>query len=458
MAWAPNGDLYVVDSGFGGFGADAPAQPIEIFKVSPSGQSTKVFSTVDHPGALMPTALGIAVQDDDHIYVNDGAGTAKGALKRLHRDGSIETIVDLSSVDAGDHNNDHIIFGKDGKLYWGEGSATNSGVVGNDNGWSKANPKFSDIPCKDVMLSGANWTTTDKNAVLSSDTSKTVVTGPFLPFGTAATPGQVIKGQLPCTSSILRANPDGSGLEMVAWGFRNPYALQWTPDDHPLKGAMVVLQNGADVRGTRPIENDADDMFVVCNQCWYGWPDSFDEVPVEEPRFTPTNDTNSARSTASTFWSPDRSQAVSAIAHFEKGTSADGLDFSTSDTFGFKHSAFVALFGPLRFGGQSTPAYFPGSNIERVEFKTVEGQFSGTQTSVFATNRVPGPASGSQTNAFEHPVDIKFSADGKTLYVLDLGFAGVFPAAQPVGVQSDVPSGTGTTKPGAARILAIRHQ
>src|SRR6185436_4118836 len=103
---------------------------------------------------------------------------------------------------------------------------------------------FRDIPCGDITLNGANFTTKNPQ---SSDPNATAVTGPFLPFGTAASAGQVIKGQTPCTSAVLRMNMDGTGLEAVAWGFRNPYGLAFSPPDSVLKGALVVSNNGADV-------------------------------------------------------------------------------------------------------------------------------------------------------------------------------------------------------------------
>ena len=36
-----------------------------------------------------------------------------------------------------------------------------------------------------------------------------------------------------------------------------------------------------------------------------------------------------------------------AVMHFQKGVSADGFAFSTSDAFGFKNDLFIALWGPL---------------------------------------------------------------------------------------------------------------
>jgi hypothetical protein len=71
----------------------------------------------------------------------------------------------------------------DGYIYFGQGTATNSAVVGEDNhqfGWLGRNPDFHDIPCRDITLAGANYTT--KN-VLKEGSGEDVTTGAFLPFG-----------------------------------------------------------------------------------------------------------------------------------------------------------------------------------------------------------------------------------------------------------------------------------
>jgi plastocyanin/glucose/arabinose dehydrogenase len=411
---APNGDLYVLDSG-ASFGYPKDAQPpaIKVWKVS-GGTPSLVYNGDTQPG-LAPPALGIAVKDDDTIFVNDYSG-----LNRVHRDGTVQHLIDLPAT--GDHADDHIAIGPDGKLYWGEGSATNSGVVGADNelltGWLKAHPEFHDIPCKDVQLSGQNWTSED----VVGGTSSMVTTGPYLPFGTAATAGQVVKGQVPCTSAVLRANMDGTGLEMVAWGFRNPFGVGFAPPDSPLKGSLVVSNNGTDVRGSRPVESDGDDLFVIQPGAWYGWPDVLDEVPSTEPRFSPTTPNNAG--VAPALMSPSMPDALSAVTHFQKGVSADGFAFSTSDDFGWKHDLFIAEWGALGFGLQP-PHGLPGYDVLRVHFITdPQGVVVGTTKSVFLTNKTQGAASTNNQTGLEHPVDVKFSADGKTMYVLDYGAGG----------------------------------
>jgi len=412
---APNGDLYVLDSGSNfGFPQSAPPPNVKIWKVS-NGTPSLVYNGDSQKG-LTANALGIAVKDDDTIFVNDGTG-----LNRVHRDGSVQHLIDLPV--QGDHAADHIVIGKDNRLYWGEGSATNASVVGEDNlnatGWLKTHPTFHDIPCKDIVLSGQNWTSKD---VLGPDPNATATTGPYMPFGTAVTPGQVVKGQLPCTSAVLSANQDGSGLQMVAWGFRNPYGVQFAPDDSALKGSLVVANNGADVRGSRPLESDGDDLYVVVPGGWYGWPDIIDEEPTTEPRFAPSDPKNAGVPLALSL--PTQQDALGALTHFQKGVSADGFAFSPSDTFGWKNDLFIAEWGALGFGEQP-PHGLPGFDVWRVNFDTdPQGVVVGANKSVFLTNKIQGAASSNGLNGLEHPIDVRFSADGNTMYVLDYGAAG----------------------------------
>jgi plastocyanin len=208
---------------------------------------------------------------------------------------------------------------------------------------------------------------------------------------------------------------------MFAWGFRNPYALAFSPEDSPLKGALVVANNGADVRGSRPLESDGDDLFVISPGGWYGFPDVFDEQPVTEPRFATSTD--AIRGVAPLLLSPDRSDAIGAVDHFQKGTSADGFAFSTSDDFGWKNDIFIAEWGALGFGAQP-PQGLPGFNVIHVHFFTTNGLLAGTSNAIFLGNKIQGAASTNNLNGLEHPIDVRFSLDGRTMFVLDYGAAG----------------------------------
>src|SRR5258708_14788093 len=55
----------------------------------------------------------------------------------------------ISGLPTGDHPAEQITF-KDGWIYWSQGSTTNSGLVGHDNGNGQ---NQQDIPCQDITLS-----------------------------------------------------------------------------------------------------------------------------------------------------------------------------------------------------------------------------------------------------------------------------------------------------------------
>ena len=73
-----------------------------------------------------------------------------------------DIIVGLPSI--GDHHNNQIAIGgpNNNRIYFGQGEATNSGVVGEDNfrlGWAKTASYFHDIPAKNITLTGQNFVT-----------------------------------------------------------------------------------------------------------------------------------------------------------------------------------------------------------------------------------------------------------------------------------------------------------
>jgi glucose/arabinose dehydrogenase len=81
---------------------------------------------------------------------------------------------------------------------------------------------------------------------------------------------------------VLRCRPDGSELSLVAWGLRNAYGLGFLPD-----GRLLATDQGADDRGSRPIGNAPDALYVVEAGAWYGWPDFVCGRPVTDPVFRP---------------------------------------------------------------------------------------------------------------------------------------------------------------------------
>src|SRR5437763_8047803 len=190
----------------------------------------------------------------------------------------------LAGLPTGDPPAEQITF-KDGWIYWSQGSTTNSGVVGRDNGGG-ANQH--DIPCQDITLSGHLF-----------DSGGGVTTSGYSDFGTHRTTVKAFDGATGkgiCDGSILRAkvnaaNPK-STIEPFSWGYRNPYGIRFAPDDHALKGGLFVTENGEDERGARPTNNSPDRLQLAQQNRdgspdYHGWPDRFGFLDSTQAVFNP---------------------------------------------------------------------------------------------------------------------------------------------------------------------------
>jgi glucose/arabinose dehydrogenase len=319
----------------------------------------------------------------------------------------------------GDHNVSKVQF-KGDYVYFGLGSDTNSGVVGTDVAGPflaktvdpNTGEKARDVPCKDIVLSGVSYSTEDGK----------VKTSPFRPYGVTAKKGEVVKGQVPCTSSVLRAkisDPQNT-MELLDWGFRNPFGLAFAPANHPvLKGALLVSNNGMDTRGSRPVTNSPDELHIAYGKGdFHGWPDSTGYLHVAWKQastdVTGMNMGDNARGGDMVY---DHLPMVVAepIALFPVNSSADGMDFSTNAAFGEVDDLFVALWGQIGFA--PVDRVESASNVLRVHFR----EPAGVQVTPFVQNKVSGPADRTGKGGLSHPIEARFSPDGKALYVTDFG-------------------------------------
>ena len=101
----------------------------------------------------------------------------------------------ITGLPTGDHPSEQLAF-KGNWIYWTQGSTTNSGVVGRDNGGG-ANQQ--DIPCQDIVLS---------NNVF--DSGGGVMTSGYSPFGTQR-PGATVKAFEGATASRRLRRRDLAG-------------------------------------------------------------------------------------------------------------------------------------------------------------------------------------------------------------------------------------------------------
>jgi glucose/arabinose dehydrogenase len=363
---------------------------------------------VEGGGRLVPVAegkndgpwTGVAFADGA-FFVAAGGELEGGRLLRISPEGEVSTIVEgLPSL--GDHHTNGPAIGPDGRIYFGQGTATNSGVVGPDNadfGWLKRHPEFHDTPCADVTLTDARYAS--KDPLRGGE----AVTGPFQPFGTAAAAGQVVRGAVPCNGAILRVSRSGGHPELVAWGFRNPFGLAFAPD-----GRLFVTENGYDVRGSRPVFGAPDVLWEVKPGTWYGWPDFSAGEALDTQRYQPRGGAPVRRLLAAPPNAPPRPAAVLPV-----NASSNGLDFSRSARFGYAGEAFIAEFGDM------TPN--TGKVLAPVGFKVVRVDPATGVATDFAVNRgaTNGPASRLGTGGLERPVAVRFDPSGDALYVVDFG-------------------------------------
>jgi hypothetical protein len=96
-----------------------------------------------------------------------------------------------------------------------------------------------------------------------------------------------------CDGATLRAKlNDSNTIEPVGWGHRNGYAIRFAPDNHPLRGQLLVGEDGADERGARP-SNNAPEVLSVDEQnadgspVYHGWPDRYGFLPASQAVFNP---------------------------------------------------------------------------------------------------------------------------------------------------------------------------
>jgi glucose/arabinose dehydrogenase len=387
------GGVYVVESGYS-YGEDF-TKP-RLLKVEPGGNREIASGENNGPWNGVVHADGV-------FYIAEGGETEGGRILEVTREGKITALVE-NLPSRGDHHTDGPAIGPDGAIYFGQGTSTNSAVVGEDSaafGWLKRHPDQHDIPCADVTLLGSNFES--KDPLRGGDSRAT--TGAYVPFGTKTEKGQVVKGAVPCNGAVLRIAKSGGKVELVAWGFRNPYGLSFAPD-----GKLYVTDNGFDDRGSRPIWGAADLLFAVQPGGWYGWPDYSGGLAVAEKRFKPPGKAQPPKILAE-----DPSAPIEPVARFGVHSSSNGFDFSRSEAFGYVGQAFVAQFGDL-----SPPT---GKVLAPVGFRVVRVDVKTGTIADFISNKGKenGPASLLKSGGIERPVAVRFDPSGRSMYVVDFG-------------------------------------
>ena len=361
----------------------------------------------------------------------------------------------ITNLPTGDHPSEQLAF-KNGWVYWSQGSTTNSGVVGRDNG---GGTNQSDIPCQTITLSDNVF-----------DSGGGVFTSGYSPFGVtqpgATIPaffnsftGQVRQGV--CDGAILRAqlnNP--SNIQAFSWGYRNPYAIRFAPLDHALSGGLLAGEDGADERGARP-SNGAPESLSIARQNpdgspdYHGWPDRYgflptsqavfnpfggpsDDLCVPDPTNPPTLCTPASLALIQKEDVPIRDvlafapqSITSPIAIEAADSSFTGIDFvpdafvtdpvkpgaalyTLEGDFGFSPANATAPTNP------PAPAQEVGHEVKLINFNQLPGTPLALEIQRFAHNTIFEQAFPDGLRGFNRPTDIRFGPDG-CAYVVDYG-------------------------------------
>jgi glucose/arabinose dehydrogenase len=380
MVFTETGDMLIADSGL------ATMNP-QVLRMSNSGIE------VVAEGFNVPLT-GINYKNG-RIYVSH-----KGVITVINRDGTRQDIISgLPSY--GDFSNNRVEISNDEKIYFGQGTATNSGVVGLDNRWLYEYPYFHDIPGSYIILNEVNFET---NNVLIPAMSP-AITGAFSPFGVPNVQQHEVKaGSLLASGSVLRANLDGSNLELVAWGLRNPFYMKFDNLNR-----LIISNQGMDARGSRPIANALDELFLYVQGAWYGWPDYSGGEPVTMPRFTPIRGRKPELLLETIPSNPPSPTAV-----FPTGSTIMGFDFNETVDFGPIGDIYIACFGRVRYE-ESSEYIHSGVGHRIMRVNVLNGEIL-----TFAINKSGFP----EEAGLSRPSDVVFGPDG-AMYITDMAIANI---------------------------------
>ncbi len=433
--------IWVSEGGF------LPGFSPKVKRIDADGSATTVLDGADFGDRLLGPLTDVTFRDGwlwithRQIGVN---GWPVGAISKFRPEdpaGTFTTVL-TNLPSAGDHYTEEVVFDGEGRGYFAQGSATNSGVVGADNwlitAFLQQAPDFHDFPPVDVVLNGASFQTV---VPFPLDPEADDVTAPFMPFGSGpVAPGTVVPG-VPRDGIVAgngtvysfdaTADDATDSLRLEAWGFRNPYGIGLDPQD---PSVLFVTNNGADTRGvsgetgvpadeedlqiveSRPIDEEFDDFFTVPvggAQEFFGWPDFFHDpdtgevLPVDDDEFCEELETCPDFVLDETFRSG--LQVEDAFTELGYHTSANKFDFSTDSMFRFVGDAFVAETGS--FVPVTGATELTGYEVVRVD--------RGGGVSDFITHKENTVDTVFDPAGFNKPIDVKFR--NGAMFVVDLG-------------------------------------
>lgn len=434
MAWDDDGSLLVAE---GGSYDDEP----RILSFKKDGTVSTIYPYNRKIPFIVPRGsfrlygpIGGMVVYKGHIYVSHRDENGLGRITMLDHKGGWVTIV--SNLPAqGDYSvTDLAIDPRFGRLYFGVGSATNSGVAGLDNWeWIQDHPQAHDQSWLRLHLRGYRFDSPNPFSGLFGP-ADIAVTAPFQPFN-VSNETEVEANEHRPNAAIYSVSPNGGEPTIEAHGIRYPRGIAF------YDFAFYFTNQGMELRGTRPVKNDRDALLrLYGGGTWYGWPDyTADLQPVFENQFQPdpemiahtgykrvlfvidqqqTNQDPKNQSERKQLIEPDPNTLVK--GRFAPLSGAAKLAFipQTWPNRADRGHALVALAGDRApFATSGYPIIGP------IGYKVVMVDIGNGQVSDYIANIAGGPGSRidpKDQNLLERPVDVKFGPDG-SLFILDAG-------------------------------------
>lgn len=442
ITFGPNGEIYLAVVGGHTYGTSyKKAPPASILQILPNGET----KTIVGPDKVLPLDVIRNAEATEYIEINGrpvptaydlpegiimpvtGVTYHDGKLYISHRaristydleTGELNTIVD-NLPSWGEFLNTKPKFHED-KMYFTQASQGNLGPI--DSHWMKVitaldKPLAREVPCEDVTLQGRDFWV--RNG-FTKDPHDAELSGVYVPFGFETTEGQVIEGQHKCNGAMYRAEPDGSNLEVIAWGLRSNFGYDFSPS-----GRLVITQNSCNPIPPRKVFDDYEPVYEIEEGAWYGWPEYCSSIPITDQRFRLPEDTDyKGKPSRLSFVLTDetrerlldgRTEPPEPLALLPVHSAAEGMVFGRED-FGMdpENEILVAEMGnivPFRRDEQ------PGFRVQKVNLQT--GEYSD-----FMTNKGGGPASVVGNKGLERPLQLAWGPDG-ALYVVDFGIINI---------------------------------
>lgn len=287
--------------------------------------------TVDEvaSGLTRPRFMALDPADGSLVVASDGRGEVL-RLRDTDGDGRYETRQSI----AGGLPFVHSVAFHEGQLYAAaEDRVVRLGDFGPDGAARQVETVVGGLPVADNADAGAHRTRT---IVFGSDGKLYISVGSSCDLCVEADPQR---------ATVLRANPDGSGLEVFATGLRNSVGIAFRPFTEELWGVDMGRNNlGPDLppEELNRIEPGRD----------YGWPYCYgDRVP--NPEF---NDVARCASTEAPWWQFRAHTAPLGVSFYQ------GLNFPPA----YQGDALVALHGSAR---DQTGGSRVGYSVVRVRFR-----------------------------------------------------------------------------------------